>query len=295
MASDFEYVKRMTPPGYVFPSHRLKRTCEAGRTPLVLVACGSFSPITFLHLRMFPMARDHSRNEGFEVIGGYLSLVSDAYKKKGLASACHRLRMCELAAENTSNWLMVDPWEAEHTTYIPTARVLDHFEYEINHVMGGVECSDGTRKRARIVLLAGADLIQTISNPEVWDARDVDHILGDFGVFVLERTGTELDSALASLKQWEKNIHVIRQVGPPLLTYKLHREEAHFIQVVTNDISSTKVRLLLKRDMSIDYLIPNEVKHYIYEHNLYRDLDLPDDGKGKDKDERPAKTWSSNG
>ncbi|PFH55811.1 hypothetical protein XA68_17577 [Ophiocordyceps unilateralis] len=276
MASDFDYVKRMTPPGYVFPSHRLQRTCEAGRTPLVLVACGSFSPITFLHLRMFPMARDHCRNEGFEVIGGYLSLVSDAYKKKGLASACHRLRMCELAAENTSNWLMVDPWEAEHTTYIPTARVLDHFEYEINHVMGGVECSDGTRKRAKIVLLAGADLIQTISNPDVWDARDVDHILGDFGVFVLERTGTELDSALASLKQWEKNIHVIRQV-------------------VTNDISSTKVRLLLKRDMSIDYLIPDEVIHYIYEHNLYRDLDLPVDGKGKDKEGAPNKIWSSNG
>ena len=275
--ADFDFVRRMTPAGYTFPSHRLRRTCDPGRVPLVLVACGScrhrplpaaelpqtdtpaVSPITFLHLRMFPMARDHCRNEGrqptpgplprkrknkltrddnhpgFDVIGGYLSPVSDAYKKKGLAPAHHRVRMCELATENTSKWLMVDPWEAENPTYIPTARVLDHFDYEINHVMGGVECSDGTRKPAKIVLLAGADLIQTISTPEVWDARDVDHILGNFGVFVLERTGTELDSALASLKQWEKNIHVIRQV-------------------VTNDISSTKVRLLLKRDMSIDYL-----------------------------------------
>lgn len=126
--------------------------------------------------------------------------------------------MCELAAENTSKWLMVDPWEAESPTYIPTARVLDHFDYEINHVMGGVECSDGSRIHAKIVLLAGADLIQTISTPEVWDARDVDHILGNFGVFVLERTGTELDSALANLKQWEKNIHVIRQVSFPSFT-----------------------------------------------------------------------------
>ncbi|KND88137.1 Nicotinamide/nicotinic acid mononucleotide adenylyltransferase 2 [Tolypocladium ophioglossoides CBS 100239] len=277
MASDFAFVKRMTNEGYSFPSHRLRRTCGPGR-PLVLVACGSFSPITFLHLRMFPMAQDHSRNEGFEVIGGYLSPVSDAYEKKGLAPANHRIRMCELATENTSKWLMVDPWEAEHSTYsggrrsrgwIPTARVLDHFDYEINHVMGGVECADGTRKPAKIVLLAGADLIQTISTPEVWDARDVDHILSNFGVFVLERTGTELDSALASLKQWEKNIHVIRQV-------------------VTNDISSTKVRLLLKRDMSIDYLIPDDVINYIYEHNLYRDLDLPSNAKGKEKAEAAA-------
>lgn len=143
--------------------------------------------------------------------------------------------MCELATENSSKWLMVDPWEAESPTYIPTARVLDHFNYEINEVMGGIECADGTRKPAKIVLLAGADLVQTLSTPDLWDARDVDHILGRYGVFVLERQGTELDSALVSLKQWEENIHVIRQV-------------------INNDISSTKVRLLLKRRMSIDYL-----------------------------------------
>ncbi|KAI6784343.1 Nicotinamide-nucleotide adenylyltransferase-like protein [Emericellopsis cladophorae] len=271
MAADYEYVKRMTPEGYTFPTHRLKRTCEAGRTPLVLVACGSFSPITYLHLRMFPMARDHARNEaGFDVIGGYLSVVSDAYKKKGLAPAHHRIRMCELGTEHGSKWLMVDPWEGESPTYIPTAHVLDHFDYEINQVMGGVECEDGTRKKAKVVLLAGADLIQTLSTPDLWAPKDIDHILGTYGVFVLERTGTELDSALASLRAYEKNIHVIRQV-------------------VTNDISSTKVRLLLKRDMSIDYLIPDEIVSYIYEHNLYRDLEQSNDGdKGKPKQEAVA-------
>lgn len=175
---------------------------------------------------------------------------------------------------------MVDPWEAESPTYIPTAKVLDHFDYEINEVMGGVECTDGTRKRCRIVLLAGLDLIQTMSTPGVWDERDLDHILGNYGVFALERTGTEIDSTLANLKQWEKNIHIIRQVccsnhcaGIVILT---------IAQVVTNDISSTKIRLLLKRNMSIDYLIPDLVVSYIFENNLYRDLDMPD-SKGKEK------------
>ncbi|KPM36635.1 hypothetical protein AK830_g9933 [Neonectria ditissima] len=264
MACDYQYVKDKTPEGYSFPSHRLQRTCDPSLVPLILVACGSFSPITFLHLRMFVMARDHCRNEGFEVVGGFLSPVSDSYKKKGLAPARHRIRMCETATENNSKWLMVDPWEAESPTYIPTARVLDHFNYEINEVMGGVECTDGTRKRARIALLAGLDLIQTMSTPSVWDARDLDHILGNYGVFALERSGIELGSALSNLGQWEKNIHIIRQV-------------------VTNDVSSTKVRLLLKRDMSIDYLIPDHVIDYIYEHNLYRDLDMSNDSKGKDK------------
>jgi nicotinamide mononucleotide adenylyltransferase len=172
---------------------------------------------------------------------------------------------------------MVDPWEAENPEYTPTAKVLDHFDYELNKVMGGFEMSDGTRKPAKIVLLAGADLIQTISTPNLWDARDVDHILGGFGLYVLERTGVDLDQALANLKQWEHNIHIIRQV-------------------VSNDISSTKVRLLLKRDMSIDYLIPDDVINYIYEHNLYRDLDITQDGKGKAaSDEHSAVAGPSNG
>jgi nicotinic acid mononucleotide adenylyltransferase len=53
--------------------------------------------------------------------------------------------MCELAADQTSSWLMVDPWEAIQPEYMPTALVLDHFEHEINDVLGG------------------ADLIQTMS------------------------------------------------------------------------------------------------------------------------------------
>lgn len=69
--------------------------------------------------------------------------------------------MCELGAEE-SNWLMVDPWEADQPEYVPTAQVLDHFEHEINEVLGGAERPDGTRVKCRIALLAGADLIQTM-------------------------------------------------------------------------------------------------------------------------------------
>lgn len=64
---------------------------DALKTPLCLVSCGSFSPITYLHLRMFEMAADYVKfNTDFEIVGGYLSPVSDAYKKAGLASAEHR-------------------------------------------------------------------------------------------------------------------------------------------------------------------------------------------------------------
>lgn len=77
---------------YVFPELRLKRRMnDSEKTPLILVACGSFSPITYLHLRMFEMAADYVKfSADFELIGGYLSPVSDAYRKAGLASADHR-------------------------------------------------------------------------------------------------------------------------------------------------------------------------------------------------------------
>ena len=179
----------MTMDEYEFPTSRLRRRIEdSERTPLVLIACGSFSPITFLHLRMFEMAADYARfNSNFEVVGAYLSCVGDAYKKTGLVKAEHRINMCS-SAVGQSSWISVDPWEALHGEYLETAKVLDHFEHEINGVLDGVETPNG-RKKCRIALLAGADLIQTMSTPGVWAPKDIDYILKNFGAFIVEVSG----------------------------------------------------------------------------------------------------------
>ena len=176
----------MTLDEYEFPTARLRTRIQSSeRTPLVLIACGSFSPITFLHLRMFEMAADYARfNSQFEVVGAYLSCVGDAYKKTGLVKADHRINMCQLAVQQSS-WIAVDPWEALHAEYLETAKVLDHFDDEINKVRGGVETPVG-RKKCRICLLAGADLIQTMSTPGVWAQSDIDYILNNFGAFIVE-------------------------------------------------------------------------------------------------------------
>lgn len=176
----------MTLDDYTFPHSRLRRRITApARTPLVLIACGSFSPITFLHLRMFEMAADYARfNTQYEVVGAYLSCVGDAYKKTGLVKAEHRINMCQLAVAQSS-WISVDPWEALHEEYLETAKVLDHFHEEINVKLGGVETPEG-RKECKVALLAGADLIQTMSTPGVWADKDIDYILKNFGAFIVE-------------------------------------------------------------------------------------------------------------
>ncbi|KAI9296558.1 Nucleotidylyl transferase [Neoconidiobolus thromboides FSU 785] len=241
---------------YQFPTHRLATALEdESRTPLILVACGSFSPITYLHLRIFEMARDHIQDLGkFELIAGYFSPVSDKYQKEGLAKSEHRVNMCRMAVDSTSNWLMVDDWEASQPTYQRSVLVLDHFDKEINQVRGGVVTKSGIHKKVKIMLLAGGDLIESFGIPGLWDPFDLNRILGEYGTVVVERTGVDVYGFLLandSIYQHRKNVIVVKQL-------------------IHNDISSTKIRLFVKRGMSIKYLLPNQVIDYINKHDLYK-------------------------
>jgi nicotinamide mononucleotide adenylyltransferase len=184
----------MTLDNYTFPSQRLRKTLSnPKKQPLVLVSCGSFSPPTNLHLRMFEEAADYCEFEtDFEVLGGFFSPVGDAYKKAGLASAQDRINMTRIAVEDSSTWIGVDPWEPLHKEYLPTVKVLDHFDYELNEVMGGIEDANGNKQRIHVALLAGADLIQTMSTPGLWASEDLNRILGHYGAFILERSGTDI-------------------------------------------------------------------------------------------------------
>ena len=86
-----------------------------------------------------------------------------------------------------------------------------------------------------------------------------------------QRTGTDIDEALSTLQPWKDNIWVIQQL-------------------VQNDISSTKIRLFRRRDMSIRYLVPEPVVQYIEANGLYDEDGAAstsassDKGKGKSTD-----------
>ncbi|KAK5002255.1 hypothetical protein LTR28_011640 [Elasticomyces elasticus] len=236
------------------------------RTPIVLIHCGSFNPLTYLHLRTFELATDHARTQtDYEVVGRIISPVSDAYGKKGLLEAKHRSGMCRRAVEELYGRggashpgdvpVSLDLWEAAQTEYTPTARVLDRFDREINAASGGVGTAEGERRSVGIRLLGGADLLESLK-PPAWSEEDIEHILRRYGVWAVERQGADVEDALERLKQYRGRIEVIEQN-------------------VLNDISSTKIRSMIERGLSIRHLVPDAVWKYIRAERLYQDQARP--------------------
>jgi len=247
------------------PTEKLPETIPAGVTPIILVAPGSYSPPTLLHLRIFEEARDaltvagSFAGEPATVVGGYLSPVHEGYGKKSLAPTNHRLAMASLAVED-SDWLMVDPWEASRREgYLLTRDVMLRFSARARELK--LRTEDGSEAPpARAAMLCGSDVVRsfteyTEAGERVWSDEDLHDILTTNGVVAVERevTGT-LDEFIKSdpiLRDYATNITIVR---PRLFT----------------GISSTIVRSYLRDGRSIRYLVPEGVRSYIYEHELQK-------------------------
>ncbi|KAL6999113.1 nicotinamide-nucleotide adenylyltransferase [Sarracenia purpurea var. burkii] len=155
------------------------------RTHVVLVSPGSFNPPTYMHLRIFELARDALQSEGFCVIGGYVSPVNDAYKKRDLISAKYRIEMCHLACKS-SDFIMVDPWEASQENSQRTLTVL----HRIKSSLG--ESGQISGDSLKVMLLCGSDLVESFSIPGAWIPEQVRTICRDFGVVCVRREDTLL-------------------------------------------------------------------------------------------------------
>lgn len=100
------------------PFHKLLANgVDADGKALVLVTTGGLSPVHSGHLQMMECARMALEACGHRVAAGYLSPSHDSYvsTKHGGSAAMHasfRLQLCHHAVAE-SDWLMVDPWEAE--------------------------------------------------------------------------------------------------------------------------------------------------------------------------------------
>lgn len=214
---------------------------------ILLVACGSFNPVTNMHMRLFELARDALHKTGlYNVLSGIISPTNDGYKKQGLISSNHRVKMVTLATQ-TSQWIRVSSWEAEQPCWMETLKVLHHMKSFANESFPG-------HSNVQVKLLCGADLLESFNVPGLWKDTDIENIVRDYGIVVITRSDTSPQQFIDSHKillQCKENISIVEEWIP-------------------NEISATKIRKAISENESIKYLVPDSVIEYIKEHNLYQ-------------------------
>lgn len=220
-------------------------TKDEKKIQAVLVETGSFNPPTYMHLRMFELGREALISRGYHFAGGYMSPVNNAYGKQGLVHAEHRIKMCQLAVEGSS-FIMVDPWEALQPTYQRTLKVLARVADALHNVES---INTGVM---RVLLLCGADLLESFTVPGVWLPDQVETICRDYGLVCIRRG--ELDLTKLILE------------SDPLSKYK---ENIIIVNDFESDISSTRVRENLSKGLALEHLTPPRVIDYIKSKNLY--------------------------
>ncbi|XP_037029937.1 nicotinamide/nicotinic acid mononucleotide adenylyltransferase 3 isoform X3 [Bradysia coprophila] len=233
---------------------------------ILLLACGSFNPPTPMHLRIFEIARDHFHERGtHQVIGGIISPANDSYSKPGLISSTHRCAMIKGVLQ-TSDWIRLSDWECKQENWTRTRISLQyHQNYAnsyINDINGTVneivpgwlpDTIKDMTGNVQVKLLCGADLLESFAVPGLWAQEDIEAILGQHGLVVISRSGSNpekfiFDSDL--LTKYKNNITIVTNWVP-------------------NEVSSTLARRLISRHFSVKYLLDDFVIDYIKRFELY--------------------------
>ncbi|XP_036344317.1 nicotinamide/nicotinic acid mononucleotide adenylyltransferase 1-like isoform X2 [Rhagoletis pomonella] len=234
---------------------------------IALIACGSFSPPTPMHFRMFEIARDYFTSQGsHHVVGGIVSPTHDSYQKKGLVGGTYRFAMLKLALQS-STWIRASDWEIQQPEWSRTLSVLQyHQNYMNNYVNSPIEneingtipgwLPPGLRERqdgVQLKLLCGADLLESFAVPGLWADKDIEDIVGNHGLVVITRYGSSPEKFIFEsdlLTKYQKNITLITNWVP-------------------NEVSSTMIRRLISRGQSVKYLLDDRVIDYIQMQGLF--------------------------
>lgn len=240
----------------------------SARPKIMLLACGSYNPVTPMHLRMFELARDHfNETESHQVVGGILSPVHDSYRKKDLISSRFRVSMAKIALKN-SDWIRLSDWECQQEAWTRTRLTLQYHQNYVNSYSHLSIMDDnvndiipswlpGNMKEIagdiKLKLLCGADLLESFSVPGLWKNEDIEAIVGQHGIVVVTRSGADPNKYIFNSD----------------ILYKYRRNISIVTEWIPNEVSSTMVRRLLNRGKSVKYILNDNLIEYIKKNNLY--------------------------
>lgn len=199
----------------------------------VCIFGGSFNPVTNLHMSMAERVMDELEVDRF-----IFEPVGDMYEKGDLVSARDRHNMLRAAVQYADRrGMQVGGFEMNEIVQPTTARTLEHYQNEFPD--------------AEIYFMIGSDNLKQISS---WANHE--ELLEKYKMVCIQREG-------------DANIYQDIVLRDPYLSK--HSKNIHIIyENATNNISSTKVRSLIKAGKSINWLVPKPVKELIEAKGLYK-------------------------
>ena len=198
---------------------------------MIGVFIGSFNPITQGHVYIAESILQHT-----ECTHVMFVPVSDLYGKASLkVEDDHRVQMIRLAISGYENMSV-------NTIEIEMAEQLGRQNKTIETM-----CELRKQYDEPLVFIIGAD---NVAQLHTW--YKAEELVSEFGVFVISRDGIDVEKLIQEDEWLNKNISYYDVV-----------DEA------VNSASSSEIRENVKQGLSIDGLVCEKVKQYIYEHQLY--------------------------
>ena len=213
---------------------------------------GTFNPIHFGHLRVAVEVK-----EGFEL--NELFLIPAAlppHKMPGeVVDAADRLKMLKRAIEDTPGLKLSDV-ELKRSGPSYTIDTINFFK-------------DGLSEDSQIYLIMGMDAFLEI---DTWKAYD--ELLTQISFIVINRPNVSSDQ---SVYGWEIMEDYLKSKISSEYIFsnsqscymRPEKQPIYVCEVTILDISSTKIRELIKRGRSIEYLVPQKVADFIDSKGLY--------------------------
>jgi GNAT superfamily N-acetyltransferase/nicotinic acid mononucleotide adenylyltransferase len=136
------------------PFDKLKDNISNTKNPVVLLSTGGFYPIHDGHIKMMEEAKKTLTENGYDVVGGYLSLSHEEYvKNKPYYTKNQYDRINDDRQYLKDNdWLMIDPWESIYLrTIVNFTDVINRLEmYLQKHI----------DKRIKVAYVFGGDNVE---------------------------------------------------------------------------------------------------------------------------------------
>ncbi|EFN84921.1 Nicotinamide mononucleotide adenylyltransferase 1 [Harpegnathos saltator] len=178
--------------------------------------------------------------------------------------------MLRLALQN-NDWIRLSTWETRQNCWTKTRLCLQHHQNLLNSILSNSNdikhhmqiediewipenvknSSDNTP--IQIKLLCGADLLESFGICGLWLEEDIDAIVGEHGLVVITREGSNPNKFIYDSDILSKHMHNICIVT----------------EWIPNEVSSTRIRRALKRSESVRYLVQDSVIDYIYKNEIY--------------------------